>query len=423
MAVGSLILSLSPPATTSSSLPVGTRRTRRHHGNDSNIHKSTLHSPHGLQWRSRRHLSSPLLTNRPKLDNPVECNPHQEDEITDANVGVLGCSPDQICRASVDSPLGGFCYPSSSTSSSFVYTTRRLQVSQGVLDGCDPTSPFYQDYDCDCSNFDNTMKSGSISCRRPAKNLATRYFGCYDAFLTPTRTYSSINGTSAEYEDCYEIVAPTTSSSLCLQIMADLGTCEAQLDGQDCASCALSSQFISFGLSLNCSNVVGGDWGDPERANAGFLANLPIIQACYQPHNSTTAEYCDLCGGGDGDGSISANDTRTISLEGFGEAFPCYDLKLASWNFQIPADKCPEVAAVAQAECCFPPPPSSSTGTAAPTISSNSTPVDKTVAPGVGQDPPTAAPNTNSSTASATVPLCSSMMFVTGVLLLFSIIG
>ena len=108
----------------------------------------------------------------------------------------------------------------------------------------------------------------------------------------------------------------------------------------------------------------------------------------------------------------------TISLEVFGEAFPCYDLQRASWNRQISAEKCLEAAAVAQAECCFPPPsmaPSSSTGTAAP-ISSNS-------APGVGQDPPTAAPNTNSSTASATVPLCSSMMFVTGVLLLFSIIG
>ena len=409
MAVGSLLLSLSSP-TTSSNLPAaGTRRTGRHHGND-NAQKSTPHSPHGLQWRSQRGLSSPLLSNRPKLDNPVECIP--DEEITEANVGVLGCSSvsaDQVCRASVDSSLGGFCY----SSSSFM-DTRSLQYQGYIYGACDPTSPDYQRYDCDCSDFDNTTNTGSISCRLPTQNLGSQIYGCYDAFITPTGTTSFVNGTSGEVEDCYEIVAPTTSSSLCLQFPVGYGSCEAQLDGQVCASCA-----YQFGISLNCSNVVGADWGD-QVPNAGFLISLPIIQACYQPRINDTVAYCDLCG--DGGGSIYANNTKTISLEGFGDAFSCYDLQLASWSRQILIEKCPETAAVAQAECCFPPPssmaPSSSTGTTAPI----STPVDTTVAPGAGPPPPTAAPNSSTASASAIVPLCSSMMWLTGVLLLFSII-
>ena len=100
-------------------------------------------------------MLSPLLTSRPKLDKPVECNPDEDEEIIEANVGVLlGCrsvSPDQVCLASEASSLGGFCY----SSSSFM-GTRSLQWEESVYGVCDPTSPLYQDYADRCSEFDWT---------------------------------------------------------------------------------------------------------------------------------------------------------------------------------------------------------------------------------------------------------------------------
>ena len=424
MAVGSLLLSLSSLPTSSSSssssLSAGTRRTKRHYGNDNhNIQKSNPHSPHDdLQWRSRRGLLSPLLSNRPNDDKLVECNPDEE-EITEANVGVLRCTnngiSDQVCRASVDSSLGGFCYTSSSSSSSFMESRRNLQFERTNYIVCDPSSPYFEKDDCDCSNFDLTTKSGSISCRRPTQCLGSQFYGCYETCMTSTGTNSFVNGTFGDYEQCNEITAGdgTTSTSFCLQLPADSSSCQVELEGQLCTSCTLSPE---VGVVEDCSNVLGVDGEEPEGPNDGFLASLPIIQACYQPQNSTastTGEYCNLCVSG---GFIDATDTTMISLQGFGEAFPCPELQLAAWNFQISDDKCPEAAALAQAKCCSLPPSmapgkeeGSSTGTASP-ISSTTLP------PGTGPDPPTAAPN--SSAASVIVPLCSAMMMLLiGVLL------
>ena len=232
--------------------------------------------------------------------------------------------------------------------------------------------------------------------------------------MTTTSTGFFVNGTFGDIKVCSEIVAPaaagnnrTTSTSYCVQFPPDFESCEVQIDGQVCTSCTVSPM---FGVdTMNCSNVVGEDW-DP---NAEILDNLPIIQACYQPRNNSTAaaEPCILCSGG---GYINATDTRTISLEGFGNAFPCYDLELANWFFQISAEKCPEAAAVAQAECCSLP-PSMAPGNEEEG-SSTAAPISSTAEP----DPPTAVPS--SSVASSFMPLCSAaMMLLTEVLLLFAI--
>ena len=287
MAVGSLLLSLSPPTTSSSSLPAAavTRRTRRHYGND-NTQKSTPHSPFGLQWRSRRGLLSPLLSSRPKLEDlVVECNPDEED-ITEANVGVLGCSPDQVCLASEEFPSGGFCYPSSS-----LMDTRSLQYEGFNYDVCDPTLPYFENYGCDCTDFDMTTKTGSIICDLPTECLGSQFNGCADTCMDTISTISFVNGTSGDYEQCNEIISPptaytsATSFSFCLQLSADSSSCQMEVEGYVCTPCTYSPE---LGVSVNCSNVDSGD-AEPGGPIDGFLASLPIIQACYLPGNSTAA--------------------------------------------------------------------------------------------------------------------------------------
>ena len=318
--------------------------------------------------------NSPTLVNsknrhaalwRSSHDKAVECTP--EESSIEAHVGVLGgCAVDQICVANVDSSTGGFCYTNTLTS------PRSLQLETDV---CDPTSALYQE--CDCSTFDITTETGSISCELYSGCLGSNVYGCYNACFTAISTTSFENGVSASYEFCYNFFVEgdaTTSLSLCVNYIDDV-TCEVQLYGQKCTSCTPTEDSPSF----DCSNVIDG-----MTSSDYYFSTLPIIQACSTP---VTGADCDLCGGN----TFYANDLNPFSLDGFGDALTCSGLQEAESNNLISAEKCPEAAAVAQVECCAP--PSGETGTpggstsAVPTAAPNSAPMGETVAPGEGPEP------------------------------------
>ena len=125
---------------------------------------------HAALWRSSH-------------DKAVECTP--EDSSIEANVGVLGCAVDQICKASDHSGMGGFCHTAPLTSA------RSLQLETDV---CDPTSTSANYKVCDCSNFDITTETGSVSCTYPLGCLGTTFYGCYDVCPTLTISTSFENG-------------------------------------------------------------------------------------------------------------------------------------------------------------------------------------------------------------------------------------
>ena len=217
------------------------------------------------------------------------------------------------------------------------------------MDVCDPTSSFYQDGNCDCSAFNIESQTGSIPCSKVTECLGSTYYGCYGTCVTVTDTLSFENGESIATKKCYEFAGgdgnatTTAQSSLCISIPAGSDTCDVQLDGQPCTSCTWSGGIDSF----DCSNVVDGV--KAETYNYSPWAVLPIIQACYKPPVNA-AWYCNLCGANSAIDSMS--HTAAIFLDGFGDAFTCFDLQSASFNNQISSDKCTEAAAVAMAECC-----------------------------------------------------------------------
>ena len=280
-------------------------------------------------WRSSSHGST--------IHSTTECIP---DESGEADVGALGCGSGQICVASVDSRLGGFC------KSNAHLTGRRMQ-GEHLFDVCDPTSSYYQYGNYDCSSFDMATKTGSISYSREYPFcLGSMYYGCYNVCVSSATTFSFENGESISHDICAEIVASgnitTTTSSLCTYFSGDYETCETKLDGQKCTSCTTDN-----GLSFDCSNVIDGVKMELEEQTVWF-ANHPIIQACNKPVDGT---YCDLCGVDFG--MDIQNDTGTvISLDGFGDAFTCYGLRNANSYNNIPSDRCIEASAVAKAECC-----------------------------------------------------------------------
>jgi hypothetical protein len=294
----------------------------------------------GASWKrssSRRGSTIDLIT------TDVECIP--DADASEADVGALGCGSGQICVSSVDSRLGGLCMDTTPL------TGRRMKTGTR-MDVCDTTSSyfeFYQDDNCDCSSFDMTSKTGSISCSQGPYCLGTLYYGCYSTCLSITQVHSYVNGESISLEECDELVADgdvASASSLCTNYSADDGTCETKLDGQTCTSC--TTEFPG-GFSFDCSNVADGVKVERENIYARF-ANLPIIQACHGPVDGT---YCNLCGVDYGiDVLNNTTETTVISLDGFGDALTCLGLYQANFYNQITSDKCIEASAVAKAECC-----------------------------------------------------------------------
>jgi hypothetical protein len=261
----------------------------------------------------------------------IECVPTKE-----AAIGGLECggTGQMVCVESVESSRGGLC--TSPTTSS-----RHLQMDFYV-GFCDPLSPLYGLFNCDCSAFNNSTKTGVVPCIIDAGTcLGSIYYGCHDTCRTETTTYTYQNGELSSLEQCYEFVAggdAATSSTLCITMSPDYTSCDGELNGKACSSCEITS-YVQFGV--DCTNVVEGMvvWPGVD------LTNLPIIQACYKPGG----EYCGLCSSGS---SISYFDMTPISMDGFGDSLTCSGLADANTNNQIPAGKCSEATALAEAKCC-----------------------------------------------------------------------
>ena len=273
-----------------------------------------------------------------------------------ADVGVLVCASDEVCVANADSSMGGFCYE-----------------TDGLFNACDPSSASF-DAACDCSAFDLQTNTGTISYPAGNENMGAHYYGCYDIVADVSFMASFKDNMYIWHGGCTEFVVggdATKSTKLCSKVYTVNGnpnrydgtSCELQIDGQVCNSCTLTEEFL--GSTADCSNVVDG-----LIVAIGDRRLLPIIEACYNPINGTR---CNLCSNNTYM-DYNQYDTTAISLAGFGSDFTCGGLRTANGYYQISSDKCPEAAALAQAECCASPSPApSSEPTSGPMSPSGST--------------------------------------------------
>jgi hypothetical protein len=256
----------------------------------------------------------------------VECDPAAPD------LGILSCGPDESCVKNQDSNSGGFCVNPSRTARGLVHLTEDVGL-------CDPTSSVYGIYTCDCSSFDNTTKTGTISCNlRDEACFGSIFYGCYETCGSKSLAYDFEANSFTSLTSSYVFSVPITES-LSVTYSADFSTCETEYNGQSCTSCEV---LYDYDVSFDCSNV-----GGPSSGGGTVLEASNSIQACFQPIDEVGD--CNLCG----DNSyIPYNNTDIpVFLEGFGDT-TCYGLYDASYYNQISVEKCPEASAVAQSSCC-----------------------------------------------------------------------
>ena len=338
----------------------------------------------------------------------VECDPEAS-----ADVGVLGCDAEETCVAA-DTSMGGVCYavdicdPSHSTfEATCDCSAFDLQTKTGIISCpiesetrnlrnldrvCDLESLYSPPrYTCDCSAFDLETRTGSISCLD-----SSTYIGCYGvSSLNRTATILLEDSMYTSWAVCYEWVIGvnrTTSSKSCVEWdditewdgepLSWNGTtsCEVQIDGQACASCTYTLAFLDVNIYNNdpwpmiiydpfkadCSNVADGLTIAAGTYSSLMWTDFPMNQACLDcdlNHDLCTGDTStidgascgsNLCGYGT---SFDLTDKTLISLNG--SYFTCGGLQWANAFDQISSDKCPEVTALAQAECCKSAAPSS----------------------------------------------------------------
>ncbi len=259
--------------------------------------------------------------------SPIECNPAV------ADIGVLHCGADASCVKNSKAKMGGFCETS--------MTHRRTSTTyDGPSSLCERTP--YEDttISCKCEDFENTTKSGSITCTyKEEACYGGRYYGCYATCGSRSFTQVFENDMYTSYKSCINFSTPR-AESFCTSYDRNGKNCEIEFNGETCNSCSSKVIYLNF----DCSNISDGPvlsgYGRP-------TASLPIIQECYKP---VDGGYCNLCGE---DMSISySNGDKLISLSGFGDTLTCYGLQEAQFFNQISPEKCSEASAVAKASCC-----------------------------------------------------------------------
>jgi hypothetical protein len=258
----------------------------------------------------------------------VECDPAAPD------LGILSCGPDESCVKNQDSNSGGFCVNPGRTARGLIHLTEDVGL-------CDPTSDDYGIYPCDCSSFDNTAKTGTISCN-VADNVCFGdvFYGCYETCGAIQVTYDFEASSLSSLKYCYTFSTSDTES-ICVTYGAGFATCETEYNGQSCTSCEVLE---SDGFSFDCSNT-----GGPSASGGRPIISTGAIEACYEPVED--GEYCKLCGY-DSNGLVPyANNNLPVFLRGFGDT-TCYGLVVASRSNQISAEKCSEASAVARSSCC-----------------------------------------------------------------------
>ena len=166
-------------------------------------------------------MDSNLLKNK-KLyneDEPIkECDPKSEDP----DVGILSCGASRYCRESKLSKLGGFCTP--------ISAARALSGSISMSSRfCSNVS---RHYNCNCTNFDQTSKSGVITCTYPFRCVGCSDY-CFSGNLTAT---FAAGGNISTMYICDNITNPYEVNTCALFNYTDL-SCVYTVNGVACNKC------------------------------------------------------------------------------------------------------------------------------------------------------------------------------------------
>lgn len=124
-------------------------------------------SRHSFTSNSPRNLSNDRRVINSHLSKAVvECDPNL---INEADIGILSCGVGQYCFKSPESQLGGVCVDSTvsdqrSLESDDVYYSIGEDIALYAKHFCNESSPYYQYYACDCTDFDHATFNGSVQC-------------------------------------------------------------------------------------------------------------------------------------------------------------------------------------------------------------------------------------------------------------------
>jgi hypothetical protein len=223
--------------------------------------------------RLRTHTNQVLRNRASQKTAEVECDP----TASDADVGILSCGLGKYCMEVEDSGLGGLCVEAADVE-------RDLQVSEPAIgDYCDPLSPRYGAYTCDCTNFDVASGTGSFECLfdeeycvDPAYSICAIVVGAADVAMDGSYVAST----------CYDFFKPYDQST-CFEY-SSTGTCAIDFNGMQCNSCervdfigdddVLENEYTC--LEFDCTNTEGMHTGSECTGASPF----PI--AGYMPDES-----------------------------------------------------------------------------------------------------------------------------------------
>ena len=221
-----------------------------------------------LKHSTRRKVSTLLAERgqangilRNKQFHPVgkECKPLSEDP----DIGILSCAKGQFCMATEDANLGGVC--------SVATLARKLTKSgQKISSHCQSNSNSL--YKCDCTNYDISTASGTITCNvYPYKCV-----GCTNYCLSGNATvHLTTGGNVSEYTYCYDVKKPYAVTA-CGSFYYTTNTCAYSINGVKCNICT--------NTTFDCTNIPHGLKGSMH----GSLHPLPIMAQLNALNPSTT---------------------------------------------------------------------------------------------------------------------------------------
>lgn len=283
---------------------------------------------------------------RQSLLRSVECDP-----MADPDVGILSCDSSEVCVPNSFSSMGGRCVSSA--------PGRRLQDPTASYSFCDPSSPYYLTYDCDCTGLDNATGTGEVACTIYENTcLGDRYAGCDDVCVSQTLTYTYVNFTVPSYVACHDVVTPYSQVVCFEETFGATYTCTINFNGDPCTSCEVLPNGNYTAIGFDCGNA-GGTTG----VSYYGADILPAVQSCANLTSDTSS--CDIC-----NGPLVNPDASATAM---GVEATCADFAAS-----LTSADCTLAASSLAPTCCA---ASGSGSTPAP---SSSTPIEPSPAPGGG---------------------------------------
>lgn len=264
----------------------------------------------------------------------------------DPDLGLLSCGFGNFCQESTESSLGGECVQIANSESGRdlqeVDASNSTEVSV-LAQLCDPSSPEFGSFECDCADWNLSNVTGTVSCNLTDYSCNEN---CTDTCYAADFKYFT-DGSEIVLDYCYHFLKPF-EQSFCFGFSNDR-TCQIELDGTTCSSCNTTYRLnCETGSCVNepcanfdCNNVGLGD------GNACEDSIVP--SAYYECYLEIYDLYpsCSICP--DSDGVLYPENE--FEIPGYGLSNCTYIEYVATGGFYSPQE-CSYLAILAKATCC-----------------------------------------------------------------------